>query len=124
MLLLKVTCEYVLTLGSLLGCGITDFCSPSGAHLSGANRLFTVYFIWKLRCEWRIQRDRVHSETEIHNRWLEMINSRLNLDCASTNELRYGRKALPSALVQRTWACTFHDKLRRAHLLQLQLLFR
>jgi len=98
---------------SLLGCAIPDFRDDADHPLPGTNRLYTIliseslYLIWKLRCEWRFQRGanptKCHSTFEIHNRWLSTINSRLQLDCLLTNSRRYERKALPSALVQKTW---------------------
>jgi hypothetical protein len=40
-----------------------------------------------------------------------MTSAKLSLDCALTNQRRYGRKALPSHLVQHTWQGTLYDEL-------------
>ena len=50
--------------------------------MNGSSRLYrivvseSVYLIWKLRCEWRIERDedqaRLHTESEIVARWLHI----------------------------------------------------
>jgi len=46
-----------LSLGSILGCAITDFRDASGHALPGANRLYTIivseslHLIWKIQCE-------------------------------------------------------------------------
>src|SRR5882762_7782112 len=77
-------------------------------------RIRIQYLIWKLRCEWRIQREadpsQRHTTSEIRNRWLSTINSRLRLDCLLADRRRYGYKTLRSSLVQRTWQGTLHDE--------------
>jgi hypothetical protein len=108
-----------LNLGSILGCGITNFHNTTGKPLPGANRLYSIiisesaHLIWKLRCEWRIQHNgdasQKHSETEI-NRWLKAINTRLQTDCLLTNSIRYGSKALSPVLVQCTWQGTLQNE--------------
>jgi len=108
------------SLGSILGCGITDFRSPSGLSLLGANRLFTIiisesmYLIWLLRCEWCIQKQcdpsNQHTTNEIRERWLAIINNHLQMDCTLTNKRRYGKRALPALTVHKTWHGTILDE--------------
>jgi len=54
--------------------------------------------------------EKLHSETEIHNRWVATINSRLNLDRLMTNHKKYGKKALKAGAVIQTWARTLYDE--------------
>jgi hypothetical protein len=49
------------------------------------------------------------SETEAHNKWIKMINDRLELDCRMTNT-RYGTKAISQGLVYKTWKGTLKDE--------------
>ena len=73
-----------------------------------------IYLIWKLRCEWRIQRNSdpnaLHFAKEITNRWIHTINLRLPFDCLLTNKIHYGPKTLDVAVVHRTWTSTLHDE--------------
>jgi ribonuclease HI len=109
-----------LSLGSALGCGISDFQKAQGKQLPGANRFYTIlmsesiHMIWKIRCEWRIDREsdpeRLHTTVEIRRRWLLAINNWLRYDCLLTNKLRYGRKALRISTVHKTWSGTLRDE--------------
>jgi hypothetical protein len=63
-----------------------------------------------VRCE-RTIGNKTHSDTEIHNRWVGTINSRLTMDCILTDVRSYERKALGRKLVQSTWhKCIMNDK--------------
>jgi ribonuclease HI len=109
-----------LRYGMILGCSMGKFTNQAGHIKPGANRLFQIlisesaYMIWKIRCERRIQNEdnpeKYHSETEIHNRWLAMINNRLSMDCLMTNKRRYGRKALKPKDVMLTWNGVLMDQ--------------
>ena len=91
----------------------------SGSYQSN-NRLYRIvvsesaYLIWKLRCEWRIERDedqaRLHTESEIVACWLHMINGRLRIDCLMASTKRYGRKAVNRDMVEQTWRNVLHDE--------------
>ncbi|KAK0503869.1 hypothetical protein EDD18DRAFT_1062432, partial [Armillaria luteobubalina] len=80
----------------------------------GADRLYRIlitksaWLIWKLRNKRRIGKeddpDAWHSQQEIHNRWLSVINLRLHLDCLLTNTQRYETKALEHCTVATTWS--------------------
>ena len=100
--------------GTILGCSLAEFKDSKGKISRGDNRLFRIlitesaHLIWKLRCERRIAKqdnpDLYHSETEIHNRWLQAINARLALDQLLSNKAKYQKKALPTSLVLCTWS--------------------
>jgi hypothetical protein len=97
-------------LGDILGCGLAKF-SKNDKPDRGKNRLFrilvseTAYLIWKLRNERRIRDNdnAITSTTEVTTRWSNTINKRLTIDRALTDNVRFGRKALPSKLIRSTW---------------------
>ena len=97
-------------LGDILGCGLAKF-SKDNKPDKGKNRLFrilvseTAYLIWKLRNERRIRdNDNVTTPiTEITTRWSNAINKQLTIDRALTDNVRFGRKALPGKLIRSTW---------------------
>ena len=106
-----------LNLGNILGCALKRNERSQGSKAK--DRFFSIimseslFLIWKIRCEWRIQRDsdptQLHSETEIHNRWVHIMNYRLKIDCLMTNR-KYERKALSKTLVIQTWKNTLLDE--------------
>ncbi|KAJ3550737.1 hypothetical protein NMY22_g260 [Coprinellus aureogranulatus] len=70
------------TLGTILGCAISDIRNETDAKpRPRANRLYTIllseatHFIWKIRCEWKIQKEEAlndaHSANEILRRWIQ-----------------------------------------------------
>ena len=81
--------------------------------LPGTNHLYTIliseslFLIWKLRCEWRRADPAYRPRSPPYNpgdsKPLADCHARLQLDCPLTNRRRYGRKALPSSLIQSTW---------------------
>jgi ribonuclease HI len=95
------------SLGNVLGCGMPNFTADE-KPLTGKTRLYKIlisesaFLIWKLRCE-RAIAGKTHSETEIHNRWIGTINSRLTIDCVLTDARAFERKALSGKLIQSTW---------------------
>ncbi|TFK58816.1 hypothetical protein BDN72DRAFT_949637, partial [Pluteus cervinus] len=101
------------TLGGILGCAMADTRNETGRKLPGHNRLYRIvisesmHLIWRLRCEWRIQRDsnpqKKHTTNEIENRWTWIIDNRIKLDCTLTNHKVYGKKSLNSKRVFSTW---------------------
>lgn len=64
----------------------------------------SAHLIWRLRNERVIQGKDPASAREIHNRWLKAINNRFGLDCAMTNEVKYGKRSIKKSLVQKTWS--------------------
>ena len=109
-----------ITYGTVLGCCMTNFINEKGNKKYGANRLFGIiitesaHLIWKLRCERRIQHEdspeSPHSDIEIHNRWVAIINNRLAMDCLMSNKDRYGKKAIMPWTVLQTWEGTLHNR--------------
>ena len=108
------------TFGQILGCGLACIHDQRGRVLKGSSRLHTIvlsesaYLIWRLRCEWRIERaedqQNLHTEAEISNRWLVLINMRLKLDCLMANRWKFGRKAIDPVVVMKTWNGVLHDE--------------
>jgi len=90
--------------GAILGSCLSGFKKANGKPDKGLNRLFriimseSVYMIWKLRCEraiaWCDDPTRVHSPHEIHNKWLQAINTRLRMDSVQTNKKIFKKKVL------------------------------
>ncbi|KAJ7138537.1 hypothetical protein C8R43DRAFT_1089353 [Mycena crocata] len=85
-------------------------CAAIKKQDAGTTRLFRIivsesaHLIWRLRCERVIQEKNAASNNEIHNRWLRGINNRLRIDCALTNEMKYGKKSLRNDVVLNTWS--------------------
>ncbi|KAL6298146.1 hypothetical protein BKA93DRAFT_754380 [Sparassis latifolia] len=71
------------------------------------------YLIWKIRCERAFGRDDLpasgHTDREIYTRWYKTISTRLTLDRTMTRK-RFGRRAVPTALVRNTWAGCLYDE--------------
>ncbi|KAJ7302897.1 hypothetical protein DFH08DRAFT_614223, partial [Mycena albidolilacea] len=63
----------------------------------------STHLIWKLRNERAIGGDGPAPLAKIVNQWLKTIDNGLAIDCATTNTKKYGRKALKSSLVKKTW---------------------
>jgi len=101
------------TFGQILGCSLARLRNHENKLLKGSSRLYTIvmsesaHLIWRLRCEWKINRgedpQKIHTKVEVMGRWLSILNTRLKLDCLMTNNVRYGRKALNPEMVERTW---------------------
>ncbi|KZP21144.1 ribonuclease H-like protein [Athelia psychrophila] len=103
--------------GAVMACALADFRTPEGDKLTGANRLYRIivsesaWLIWKLRCRRLFDPDAAKdmiTEREVHNRWVKVINLRLDLDRAMTNP-KYERKAIPRTKVLQTWRGTIDD---------------
>ncbi|KAJ7767116.1 hypothetical protein B0H16DRAFT_1308783, partial [Mycena metata] len=105
------------SVGGILGCALASFedenrSKPSGLFGNSCNRLFRImisesaYLIWKLRNERVIVRVGVpHTTTEIHNRWVRLMNDRLEVDCFLANKTpSAGRKLVSPMLVLQTWS--------------------
>ncbi|KAF6749225.1 hypothetical protein DFP72DRAFT_819216 [Ephemerocybe angulata] len=109
-----------ISLGLILGIGTMDIKNDQGKTLDGRTRLFRIlisesaYLIWLLRCEWRIGREQnvlnMHTVAEITARWKVAIGRRLRLDWALTNKMAFGKKALRTAEVKRTWKDIYSAK--------------
>ncbi|KAJ6480516.1 ribonuclease H-like protein, partial [Mycena vitilis] len=107
-----------LSLGAILGCGLANFVDTKSHHLPGATRLYRIllsesmFLIWKIRNDCVINKGGVAlSPTEIHNKWVYIINQRLDLDRTLTNHHRYGKQiSIKPLLVLRTWESTLKDE--------------
>jgi ribonuclease HI len=83
---------------------------------TGMTRLYKIiitesaHLIWRVRNERVIQNAGLASSAKIRNRWLKTINNRLAIDCAMTDKLKYGKKALKASLVKGTWRKTLKDE--------------
>ncbi|KAJ7054188.1 hypothetical protein C8F01DRAFT_995694, partial [Mycena amicta] len=94
------------------------FRDPNGKELKGSSRLYkillseSVFLIWKIRCEVVTQDDGVpKDEAKIHNRWLAIINERLEMDKSLTNQRRFGKiHSIHPCLVLDTWRDTLADE--------------
>ncbi|KAJ7826030.1 hypothetical protein B0H13DRAFT_2241148 [Mycena leptocephala] len=75
----------------LLGCGLARFTSPNGKR-----RVFETHTL--------------ASKAEIHNRWVELINSALKRDQLLTNRARFGSLATKKQLVLDTWSGALLDE--------------
>ncbi|KAJ7586871.1 hypothetical protein C8J56DRAFT_786739, partial [Mycena floridula] len=107
-----------MTLGLALGCGLVKFHNGDGCLLAGATRLFqvlvaeTMHTIWKIRCDIVLKRNNMPMvAAQVHNMWVHALNERLMTDCLMTNQARYGKRALNSNLVLRTWSRTLRDEI-------------
>ncbi|KAJ3528945.1 hypothetical protein NMY22_g9198 [Coprinellus aureogranulatus] len=88
------------TVGTLLGCGISKEKDENGKRRPHADRLYTLviseacHFIWKLRCEWTIQRGgdtlQIASEREVTSRWLAVLNRVMRFDILSAHYIPKG----------------------------------
>ncbi|KAJ7689062.1 hypothetical protein B0H17DRAFT_937800, partial [Mycena rosella] len=84
-------------------------CAAIKRRDAGTTRLFRIlvsesaFLVWRLRNERMINRENPTSARAIHNRWLKLINNRLGLDHAMTNEHKYGKRAVKKTLVLKTW---------------------
>ena len=107
-------------LGTILGCGLAQYNNKKGKPDAAKRRLFKIlmsesaYLIWKIRCDWRIQRKGDPSlkitDHEIVNRWRKTLSSRIHMDIACTNEAQLDTKALKLATVQKTWGDLIRTK--------------
>ena len=74
-----------------------------------------MYMIWKIRCErtisWNNDPEKTHSPHEIHNKWLQAINTRLRMDSVQTNNKIFKKKAIDPKIILKTWKNCLKDNL-------------
>ncbi|KAJ3805258.1 hypothetical protein F5876DRAFT_91579 [Lentinula aff. lateritia] len=93
--------------GSILCCGLADFKDGREKRKPEISRLFRIliselaYLIWKLRCE-RVIGEKMICKTQITNKWIWTIESRLNLDCLLTSK-KLSKGKLSKKIVKKTW---------------------
>jgi ribonuclease HI len=103
-----------VSMGSILGSGLARFKDAAGKPQPALARLYKIlmtesaHIIWKLRCDSVIGRGGTPpSANEVHNRWLKVMNERLEIDKSLTNKLKYGKQhTLAPSLVLETWGGT------------------
>ncbi|TRM62019.1 hypothetical protein BD626DRAFT_404673 [Schizophyllum amplum] len=103
------------SLGVIVGAACGTFRTDKGRPKSGTERLWAIiisesaHLVWKMRCERVIQNDgREFTEVEVRNRWMSILNQRLELDRRLTYK-RYGKAALSASLVDSTWKSIIRD---------------
>ncbi|KAJ7758247.1 hypothetical protein B0H16DRAFT_1662335 [Mycena metata] len=97
--------------GGIMGAALATFSGENNKESKGSARLYRIlmtdsmYLIWKIRCEVVIRDNGVaKSVTEIHNRWVALMNERLEIDRSLTNRVRFGKQhAIPASVVFDTW---------------------
>ena len=100
----------------ILGSPAIKLTDENGKSNAGNSQLYRIlmiesaHLIWKLRCERVIRNNNEqHSPIEIKRRWINSINTRINLDQKMTNP-KYEKKAIPGWLVQATWKGVLKDE--------------
>ncbi|KAJ7926971.1 hypothetical protein B0H13DRAFT_1599033, partial [Mycena leptocephala] len=107
-----------VSMGTILGSGLTVFKDNSGRPQPALARLYKIlmtesaHVIWKLRCDSMIGHEGTPPSTqEVHNRWVKVMNEHLEIDINLTNKLKYGKQhSLSPTLVLDTWHRTLLDK--------------
>jgi ribonuclease HI len=83
-----------------------EYCVSACEHACYFPTLESAHLIWKLRCERVIKfegkQEKFHSETEVYNRWVHTMNTRLKFNHLLTDSLRYSSKALKMDTVLKT----------------------
>ena len=86
--------------------------------MKGANRLYRIliseatHFIWKLRNERLFKHESEEEwphQTEILNKWIAIINTRLTLDRSATHS-KYDKRAIKPHVVLDTWVKTLKNE--------------
>ncbi|KAJ7357970.1 hypothetical protein DFH08DRAFT_1042572 [Mycena albidolilacea] len=102
-----------LNWGLILGCGLARFKSP---FTRVKNCFFTILVSTAIKLIWNLRNERLfetysqHSSTEIHNRWVSLINTALKRDILLTDRIRFGSLAIKKELVLHTWSGTLLDE--------------
>ncbi|KAJ7699841.1 hypothetical protein B0H16DRAFT_1348916, partial [Mycena metata] len=107
-----------VSFGGIMGAALATFPDTNGKDSQSAACLYRIimtesmYLIWKIRCEVVIKNNgEPKTITEIHNRWVALINERLKIDRNLTNQMRFGKQhSLPPSLVLETWKGTLLDE--------------
>ncbi|KAJ7903143.1 hypothetical protein B0H13DRAFT_2233955 [Mycena leptocephala] len=106
------------SLGLILGAGLASFKDDKGKPNAAKARLYTILMtesarlIWKLRCDSIIGRSGVApTPNEIHNRWVKIMNDRLQMDINLTDKIKHGKQhVLAPTLVLETWSGTLAEE--------------
>lgn len=93
----------------VMSCGLYTSRNQDGKIQRGETRLYQIivsesaHLIWKLRNDRVINEKNPASQQEIRNRWVHAMNTRLAMDCLTSNREKYGTKALKKPLILSTW---------------------
>ncbi|KAJ7671504.1 RnaseH-domain-containing protein [Mycena polygramma] len=98
------------TVGQIMASGVTTQDDPGTTRLYKILVTESAHLIWRIRNERRIQQKGPAPIAEIRNRWLKTMNNRLAIDCAMTDTLKYGKKALKMPMVKKTWKKVLKDE--------------
>ncbi|KAF9552436.1 hypothetical protein CPC08DRAFT_674149, partial [Agrocybe pediades] len=107
--------------GLILASSLADVRKPGGkGKLKGATRLMTILVtetaqvIWRMRCKWKItdegDPEKKPSAEQVQKVWSTAIAKRFRVECLSTSQHRYGKKALKRSIVERTWWPVLNNK--------------
>ncbi|KAJ7432750.1 hypothetical protein B0H11DRAFT_1759784, partial [Mycena galericulata] len=94
------------TIGQIMASGVTKCGDPGTTRLRKILITESAHLIWLTRNERVIQQSGPAASAKIQNRWIKTINNRLKMDCAMTDEFKWGKKALKVSLVKGTWKKT------------------
>ncbi|KAJ7119979.1 hypothetical protein C8R43DRAFT_900831 [Mycena crocata] len=92
------------TMGQIMACAAADKGDAGRSRLYRILISESAHLIWRIRNERVLKKKDLATTAEVKNRWLRSINIRLQLDCAMTNEVKWGKKSIKKTLVQKTWS--------------------
>ncbi|KAJ7266621.1 hypothetical protein C8J57DRAFT_1182374 [Mycena rebaudengoi] len=98
------------TMGQIMACGVAKKSNHGTTRLYRILMSESAHLIWRIRCERVIQGKNPASLPEIRNRWLKSINNRLAIDCARTNDRKYGKRSIKPSVVKQTWKNTLNNE--------------
>ncbi|KAJ7704840.1 hypothetical protein B0H17DRAFT_1156904 [Mycena rosella] len=98
------------TTGQIMSCAAIKIRDARSTRLYRLLISESAHLIWRMRNERVIQEKGVASTREIYNCWLKMMNNRLELDRAMTNDYKYGKKAIKKMLVLKMWSKVLKDE--------------
>ncbi|KIY47302.1 hypothetical protein FISHEDRAFT_45603 [Fistulina hepatica ATCC 64428] len=103
-----------LSLGLIMSIGLVEVRGGLNKAKIGDQRLLKIviaeslYLIWTIRCERRIEflddEAKWKSNNHIRNMWIHAINTCLSIDRMMTNRYKFGKLALKKELVLQTWS--------------------
>ncbi|KAI0656990.1 hypothetical protein C8Q70DRAFT_920538, partial [Cubamyces menziesii] len=104
----------------IAGSPLCEVKNSNGDIKTGDTRLLrivlteTAHLIWRMRCErvieWGSEEGKEHTEREIDNKWMAMLNARIGLDQAMTSARLTGRRKIAEAKVRATWKGTLRNE--------------
>ncbi|KIJ38023.1 hypothetical protein M422DRAFT_177258, partial [Sphaerobolus stellatus SS14] len=102
-----------ISLGVILGCGLSNHIVNNELPDTGLNRLFLIIvseaacLIWKICCEWKIKHegrlDKCPTAIEVANKWRSTMSKRIQFEIIASNSGRFKNKAIPFKMVKKTW---------------------